>query len=308
MDTFWAAATSLYQFWYRFFSRLLLPETLTKASLIAPANKSVNPSLQSSIDIEQLEEGDTPAEFKTIKSVVENRLAPIVERKPIPLSTNLSHSTSEPREAVVTLLNTPMFQSSTKEFDGVIKSLPYGATLEILDEKRAWAQVKYQKLTGWVTRDAITTRVAQARPYFVIKEYCGPDSENTKRLRAMIADVFSGGEAGLPLHSEEYIYYKLFSRGIVLPDVEDRPRVAGSWQKLFKGVSGTHISVRPKTGSIMEYVTEEDEGHVAYVEAVFPDESISLSEVGIPTNGYYNERMLSKEVWQELKPVFLQFS
>ena len=124
----------------------------------------------------------------------------------------------------------------------------------------------------------------------------------------MIADVFSGGEAGLPLHSEEYIYYKLFSRGIVLPDVEDRPRVAGSWQKLFKGVSGTHISVRPKTGSIMEYVTEEDEGHVAYVEAVFPDESISLSEVGIPTNGYYNERMLSKEVWQELKPVFLQFS
>jgi hypothetical protein len=124
----------------------------------------------------------------------------------------------------------------------------------------------------------------------------------------MIADVFCSGEAGLPLHPEEYIYYKLFSRGIILPYTEVRPRLAGTWQKIFKGVSGAHISIKPKTGSVIEYVDSDDKGQLSYVEAVFPDESISLSEIGVTDMGYYNERMLSKEVWQELKPVFIQFS
>mgnify|MGYP000400181490 CR=1 FL=1 len=58
----------------------------------------------------------------------------------------------------------------------------------------------------------------------------------------------------------------------------------------------------------MEYVSDEDIGHLAYVEAVFPDESISCSEIGEPERGYYNERTLGKEVWQHLKPVFIQFT
>ena len=307
MEFFWVAATGLYRFWYRFFASLLLKEN-TRTSLIAlPTDKIINTPNKSLILIEDISEPDAPSEFKTIKSVVENRITTTVEKGPSFLTT-LHGQNQEPNEAAVIKSDTPMYTRNTKEFDSVIKLLPYGASVDIVSEEGSWTKIKYQDLVGWVERDNITTRVAQTKPYFIIKEYCGPENENTKRLRFIIRDVFFGEEAGLPLHPEEYIYYKLFTRGIIIPPVDIRPRLAGQWHKIFKGTPGAHISIRPKTGSVLENSTNDDEGRLAYVEAVFPDESISLSEVGVPEIGYYNERMLSKEVWQELKPVFIQFS
>lgn len=305
MDFFWSTAASLYSFWYDLFSRILAPQAKRTSLIAPPVNKPIDPAKQGLIDVEVLEDVES---FKSFKHVVENRPASqLVERKAIPLSDNLENR-AEPSEAVILQNNTPLYKRNTKEFDSVIKLLPYGARVEVISEVGQWTQIKYLNHIGWVLREYVTRRVAQARPYFVIKEYCGPVTENTKRLRAMINDVFFGDDAGLPLHPEEYIYYKLFTRGIVLPDVEVRPRTAGVWKDIFKGKSGVHISVRPKTGSVVEYVTAEDVGKLAYVEAVFPDESISLSEVGMPELGYYNERMLSKEVWQAMQPVFIQFS
>ncbi len=300
------AATGLYRFWYRFFARVLMQKSSTSALIAPPISKIIDKPKNSLILVEDSNEDLDESEFKTLKSVVENRVAPIVDKKNIPLALTVEKNL-EPNEAAVIKNDAPLYIRNTKEFDSVIKVLPYGALVTIVREEGLWANITYHNIPGWLLRDNITTRVSQTRPYFVIKEYCGPDSENTKRLRLMINDVFFGEEAGLPLHPEEYIYYKLFTRGIVLPKVDDRPRTAGLWQKIFKGVSGAHLSVRPKTGSVMEYISEE-EGYVAYVEAVFPDESISLSEIGVPEPGYYNERMLSKEVWQELKPIFIQFS
>jgi len=307
MDFFWMTATGLYRFWYRFFAGLLRSET-NKSSLIAPpVNKIINQPSSSLILVEEVPSDEPVLEFKTLKSVVENRAVPTVEKKSIPAVSTLDQ-TLEPNEAAIVKCNTSLYKRNTKEFDSVLKVLPYGATVTIIKEEGSWANISYKNITGWVDRDNITTRISQTKPYFIIKEYCGPESENTKRLRLMINDVFFGGEAGLPLYPEEYIYYKLFSRGILLPASDKRPRRAGSWQKIFQGMKGAHISIRPKTGSILEYTTPEDEGRLAYIEAVFPDESISLSEVGVPESGYYNERMLSKEIWQELKPVFIQFS
>ena len=309
MDYFWKVATSLYRFWYSLFENLLASST-KKTSLIYPTKKTLTVRPDSHpILVEEVEDELPESEFKTFKSVIEKRPLPIVEKKPIPiLSDDVDNATNGPAKAVVIINNSPLYKRNTKEFDSVIKLLPYGAGVDLLQEERAWAQVKYQNFVGWVERDSITARVAQAKPYFVIKEYCGPDSENTKRLRLMIADVFNAVDTGLPLHCEEYIYYKLFSRGIVLPKVDERPRAAGRWQDIFKGKSGVHVSIRPKTGSIIEFTTADEKGHLAYIEAVFPDESISLSEVGLPEDGYYNERILSKEIWLELKPVFIQFS
>jgi len=307
MDFFWSAATGLYRFWYRFFASILLPQTNQSSLIAPPVNKLINQAQNSLLLVEELPDDEKGSDFKTIKSVVADRAVPVVDKKAIPLSSTLEQSV-EPNEAAIIKNNTPLYKRSTKEFDSVIKVLPYGALVSIVTEEGLWTQITYQNHTGWVKRDDITTRVAQTKPYFVIKEYCGPDAENTKRLRLVINDVFFGGEAGLALHPEEYIYYKLFTRGVILPPIDIRPRAAGLWQVIFKGVKGVHISVRPKTGSILEYTTPEEEGRLAYVEAVFPDESISLSEIGVPDLGYYNERMLSKEVWQELKPVFIQFS
>jgi surface antigen len=76
----------------------------------------------------------------------------------------------------------------------------------------------------------------------------------------------------------------------------------------LRGTPGIHIGIMPKTGSIMEYMLQNDIGHLAYVEAVFPDERITLSEVNNPDHGIYNERTLTKEEWQALNPVFIQVS
>jgi surface antigen len=66
--------------------------------------------------------------------------------------------------------------------------------------------------------------------------------------------------------------------------------------------------VRPKTGSILEYVLPDGRGHVAFVEAVFPDETINISETDYPEGGGYNERVMTQEEWRELKPVFIQIT
>ncbi|MCR4286353.1 MAG: hypothetical protein NUW00_05660, partial [Candidatus Kaiserbacteria bacterium] len=74
------------------------------------------------------------------------------------------------------------------------------------------------------------------------------------------------------------------------------------------GVPHVHVGVVPKMGSIMEYISDADTGHLAFVEAVFPDDTISVSEVNFPDSGIYNERELSKDEWKELKPVFIAVS
>lgn len=56
----------------------------------------------------------------------------------------------------------------------------------------------------------------------------------------------------------------------------------------------------------MEYLTEDDTGHVAYVESVFPDGTITISEIGPWKDGVYGERSLAQEMWRELKPVFIE--
>ena len=55
----------------------------------------------------------------------------------------------------------------------------------------------------------------------------------------------------------------------------------------------------------MEYLFENEVGHLTYVEAVFPDTTIAISEVNFPDSGMYNERQLTKEEWKEFKPVFI---
>lgn len=248
------------------------------------------------VDDEPVEE---PASFRSIKEVVIERTAPAATENPevIPSA-----------RLVVAVDQLPMYTRPTREFDTVLHTLPYGVTVTPTRSQGVWTEVRYLEWVGWVHREALVTEVAQVRPYFILKEYCPADAENTVRLRQLIDDVFSGARTEVPLQAEEYAYYRLFTRGVVPPEVQERPRRAGNWQRIYKGRPGVHVGVRPKTGSIMEYVDSDDIGRLAYVEAVFPDESISLAEVGYPHAGYYNERVLQQAEWHVLQPVFIQFS
>jgi surface antigen len=53
---------------------------------------------------------------------------------------------------------------------------------------------------------------------------------------------------------------------------------------------------------------DNEVGYLAYVEAVFPDDVITISEANFPDAGIYNERSLTKEEWKDLRPIFIQFS
>ena len=80
----------------------------------------------------------------------------------------------------------------------------------------------------------------------------------------------------------------------------------GLWHEILAQTAGVHIHTEPKIGMIMEYVTDDEMGHLAYVEAVFPNETITISEVNNPDSGIYNEREYTKEEWKLLQPVFLE--
>lgn len=200
-----------------------------------------------------------------------------------------------------------LFKNPTKEFDGILTRIPYGAMVMLTNRKGRWAEVLYREARGWVLADDLVDRAAHVYPQFIIGEQNNADDPSTIRTRAVIDDVFSCGSAEMSLQAPEYVLYKLIRKGLTIAwPIGHTPRVPGAWHSILKGVPGVHISVTPKTGSIMEYMINENMGHLAYVEAVFPDETINISEVNYPDCGIYNERVLTHEEWKELKPIFIQ--
>ena len=158
---------------------------------------------------------------------------------------------------------------------------------------------------GWVLRDDMIDRAKEVYPEFIFHEENLASHTNTIRIRTILHDIFSAGNSELPLQDGEYILYRLWRRGVSIRWTDARPRIPGLWHKILKGVECVHIGITPKVGSIMEYMLHDDIGHLAYVDAVFPDDTIGVSEVNYPDSGMYNERTLTKEEWKELKPVFI---
>lgn len=200
----------------------------------------------------------------------------------------------------------PLFMNPTKEFDTVISELPYGTMVMVLEEKGRFARVSVDGTEGWTLKDDLLDRAAFIYPEFVIGQENDADNPNTYRLRAFIGDLFHGDEADFALQAGEYVYYKLMRKGLRIPWPQVYPRTPGRWHIILKSVPSASIGVVPKVGSIMEYTQPNEIGHLAYVEAVFPDESIVLSEANYPDRGMYNERTLTKEEWTVRNPVFIQ--
>ena len=200
----------------------------------------------------------------------------------------------------------PLYVHPTEEFDTILVRMSYGTMVMVLEQRGRWSKVVVGELTGWVLREELVDRAVHVYPDFTIGEENNSEDPNTLRVRAFLDDLFGGGAASLPLQAGEYVMYRIMRKGLTVTWPSTRPRVPGLWHTILKGVAGIHIGITPKTGSVMEYMYTEEIGHLAYVEAVFPDETINISEVNYPENGIYNERVLTREEWRELKPVFIQ--
>jgi hypothetical protein len=190
-------------------------------------------------------------------------------------------------------------------FDVVMGSLSYGDQVRMLKIGGRWAYIKADEKEGWIFKDALREQAKDVFPLFEDGKVYDAMSEETKKLRLCIHDMFWGDKSSLLLTDAEYVTYKLQRKQRMLPWTEERPRTPGTWQKKLRGCFGVHIGIRPKTDSVMEYIIE-DIGYVAYVEAVFPDDSIKLSAVGLLEEGVFSETILAKEQWKELRPVFIE--
>lgn len=199
-----------------------------------------------------------------------------------------------------------LYALPTRTFDGVIARISYGESLKILHSQGTWFCVRYEDVKGWMRMDDLTQSSASLHPKFATGELYDSFSSETVKLRTLIDDAFHAAPLASVLQDVEYVSYMLHKKDLTINWSHSRPRIAGTWQRLLKGVPGVHIGVIPKSGSIMEYVHENNTGHVAYVHSVYPDNALTLSEVGYPSEGIYNERTLSKEEWRELRPVFIE--
>lgn len=160
---------------------------------------------------------------------------------------------------------------------------------------------------------AVLQRAGDVQPTFVVGVEHSARDAATVRLRLVIRDEFSTILSQLPLQAHEYVYYKLLRRGarIVWPDV--RPRTPGSWAKILSHVEGVTVGDVPTIGSVMEFTLADGraegkadaKAHLAYVEKVFSDQSIQVSEADWPARGIYNERVLALDEWRVLNPMFI---
>ncbi|QQR64469.1 CHAP domain-containing protein [Candidatus Kaiserbacteria bacterium] len=199
----------------------------------------------------------------------------------------------------------PIFKNPTIEFDGQIGEVSFGEMVIVLEPRGRFYHIMWNTIEGWVLKEDIADRALRVYPVFVIGEENGVDHPNTAHTRAILRDVFGIARSEFALQSGEYVLYRLWRKGrhIVWPEI--RPRVPGVWHTILRGSRQIHIGVMPKVGAVMEYMLSSEMGHVAYVEAVFPDHTITISEANFPDGGIYNERVLTKEEWKELHPVFM---
>lgn len=192
--------------------------------------------------------------------------------------------------------------------DTNLGTLGYGTMVMVLEAKNGWAKVLRGEDGGWVETSDLADRAAYILPQFVKGEANGEDDPNTLRLRAILNDEFSCGAAGLPLQAHEYVLYKLQRKGIEVAWPKIRPRTPGRWADILSHAPGVTLNVEPKGGAVMEFFTEDSIGRLVFVEAVFPDGALQTSEVNWPDEGIYNERVMKKEEWEALNPVFILFS
>lgn len=214
----------------------------------------------------------------------------------------------EPRFESIGYAYTPdtlLYALPTRSFDGVIMRIPYGSSFQVLGTQGKWCSVRYGDVRGWILRDDVTERSAELQPQFLSGEIYEASHPTALKLRTVIDDAFHAAVLDLPLQDVEYVSYRLKQKGRRIDWPPQRPRIAGTWQRLLRGTKGVHMGVSPKTGSVMEYVRGDNTGHVAYVDSVYPDGGITISEIGHPQEGVYAERTLAKEEWKELRPIFI---
>jgi hypothetical protein len=237
-----------------------------------------------------------PAEVTPIPVV------PVEKLSATPTSTTLMSGTLlyvEARDGVA-LLATPHLA-----FDTSLRMLAFGQAVTLKRFHDRYAEVLVRGQVGFIPKDALTESVERVQPRLHTGTIYEATHEATSAIRLLLEDTFLAGALALPLQAGEYVLYRLMRDHVTIPWPSVRPRMPGQWHTLLRGQIGVHSGVAPKTDSVMEWLAEDGDGRLAYVDAVLPDQTLRLSGVGIAVAGEYSELTVPASLWREWRPVFI---
>lgn len=183
--------------------------------------------------------------------------------------------------------------------------LSYATAVTVLRHEGRFTSIEYRGTIGFVHKDELVYRTDSIFPAFVSGVCYDAHHEVTQAVRRYIADDFFTEALYLPLLSVEYVSYVLKQNGRILAWPATRPRKAGSWHTLLRGVRGIHIGLVPRTGAIIEYDVPEGESVLGYVEAVRPDGMLILTTVGRTQEGQFERYELAEDIYRESKALFI---
>lgn len=209
------------------------------------------------------------------------------------------------KQYFISSIGVNLYNDPVVAFDNGLMSLQYAQQLRLMKLQGRWAQVQFGDVEGWVFKDALVGAEDEVYPHFQANTLYVADNPETVKLRAVIDDMFGGARAEHSLSPAEYVSYRLKRKYRIIAWGSAHGRIPGTWQRKLRGMLGVHIGIHPKTGSVMEYIVD-DIGHLAFVEAVFPDESMKITEIGKYDEPTFSEEILQPEEWKELRPVFIE--
>lgn len=199
--------------------------------------------------------------------------------------------------------------------DNIIAKLPFRTKVVVVQENGDWFQVNIDDKTGWVSKFYLEEQVPvaledlqkkemvqDALPFFQNHEKNLATDANSIKLRKIINDEFGGGARRDDLQCVEYVHYKIQQMGTTIKWPAERPRNGGLWAGIFQRSGQYKILDEPKAGCAMSFVgslKNPNVGHVAFVEEVYQDGTIKISEVNWPPPGIYSERVIPKSQWKD---------
>lgn len=304
LHVFWLVLVDLWHF-------LLGFETVEKHALSARRAYSELPSKVEPVTLPHAEAPLTLGKVDVTliaKTPEAPALAPATESTlPLPVTPAATESLNKPGMLYVVrdTKGTKLFKEPVQQFDSQLRTLPYGQIVALRRFEGQYAEVLAYGQVGFVHKDALTPQLESIWPTLVSGTVYLADSEVAKIYRQHINDEFLGGAIGLPLTAEEYVTVRLLRDRLAIAWPPARPRLAGSWHTLLRGVPGLRSMIAPQPDTIIEWFLEDEVGRLGYIEAVLPDETLKISAVGAMVPGEYTESIVPAAVWREWRPVFI---
>ena len=212
------------------------------------------------------------------------------------------------------------FRKQSETIDGVQK-MKKDQELIIVDGP--WFRVAKDGQQGWVRADYISetapvlTQTNLSPINLIIGQSNSASDDITKKIREVIKDILNGAKNGYGLQCTEYVTYRVKTKlGIDIKWPVSSGRDGGKWGKIFQAAGIYRVLSEPKINCVMCFTAGisqdpkvNDTGHVAFVEEVLPDDSVKISEANWPCDGKYNERIITRDKWQnQYKAQFVDFA